>query len=103
VIDDEAAARKAMGAVVPGMSDVAVDDGGLHQTPTLDCQFVLAGEIELIVDDGNSTTLRPGDVAVIDGVAHAWRNNGDQLAVLLGAFYGVAERAKPGPAASREA
>lgn len=92
VVDDEAADRKAMEAVVPGMSDVDVDDGGLHRTPTLDCQFVLSGEIDLIVADGNSTTLRPGDFAVIDGVAHAWRNNGDQPSVLLGAFYGVSER-----------
>jgi cupin domain len=90
-VDDEAAARKQTEAVVPGMSDVAVDEDGLHTTATIDCQFVLSGEIELIAGDGKSTTLRPGDLAVVDGVAHAWRNNGDAPCALLGAFCGVVE------------
>jgi quercetin dioxygenase-like cupin family protein len=80
-----------MEAIVPGMSDVAVDGDGLHRTPTIDCQYVLSGEIELIIEDGKTTTLGPGDLAVVDGVPHAWRNDGDQPCVLLGIFYGVAQ------------
>jgi mannose-6-phosphate isomerase-like protein (cupin superfamily) len=91
VIDDETAARKTMEAVVPGMSEVAVDENGLHRTPTIDCQFILSGEIEFIVDDGKSTTLRSGDVVIVDGVAHAWRNDSDAPCVLLGVFCGLSE------------
>ncbi len=43
-----------------------------HRTDTVDYDCVLAGEAELLLDDG-SVTLRPGDCAVLPGVAHQWR------------------------------
>jgi mannose-6-phosphate isomerase-like protein (cupin superfamily) len=95
-IDDEAAAREAMEAVVPGMANVAVDASGLHRTATIDFQYVLAGEVEFVVDDGKATTLRPGDLVVVDGAAHGWRNRSDRPCVLLGMFYGLAASASDG-------
>jgi mannose-6-phosphate isomerase-like protein (cupin superfamily) len=94
-VEDEAAALEQMEAVVPGMAAVAVDAAGLHATPTLDCQVVLVGAVELVVDDGESTTLGPGDVVVVDGVAHAWRNHGEDPCVLLGVFCGASKRDQP--------
>jgi mannose-6-phosphate isomerase-like protein (cupin superfamily) len=43
----------------------------MHATPTLDVICVIAGEVRLVLDDGE-TTLRPGHVVIQRGTAHAW-------------------------------
>ncbi|WP_156686893.1 cupin domain-containing protein [Mycobacterium sp. Marseille-P9652] len=54
-----------------------------HHTDTIDFDVVLAGSVELILDDG-AHTLTAGDSAVITGVDHGWRAgpNGCRLNVL---------------------
>jgi uncharacterized cupin superfamily protein len=44
----------------------------MHQTNTVDFDIVVAGSVELILDDGTHL-LETGDCAVITGVDHAWR------------------------------
>lgn len=44
----------------------------MHWTRTLDLDTVLAGSIELVLDEG-SVLLEPGDCAVVAGVRHGWR------------------------------
>jgi len=44
----------------------------MHHTDTIDFDVVLAGSVELILDDGGYL-LTVGDSAVVTGVDHAWR------------------------------
>lgn len=47
----------------------------MHRTVSLDYGVVLEGEVELILDSGETRLLRRGDVAIQRGTNHAWRNN----------------------------
>lgn len=46
----------------------------MHRTVSLDYGVVLEGEIELILDSGETRVLKRGDVAVQRGTNHAWKN-----------------------------
>ncbi|KAL1965787.1 hypothetical protein VTN77DRAFT_5108 [Rasamsonia byssochlamydoides] len=46
----------------------------MHRTVSLDYGVVLEGEVELILDGGESRILKRGDVAVQRGTNHAWKN-----------------------------
>lgn len=68
------------GIVVPGGSVLRIVDlrpGGespMHRTVSLDYGVVLEGEIELVLDSGESRVMKRGDVAVQRGTNHLWRN-----------------------------
>lgn len=51
---------------------------GMHQTATIDIITVLEGELWLLLDSGDETALRPGDMVVQRGTVHAWRNRADE-------------------------
>jgi quercetin dioxygenase-like cupin family protein len=51
----------------------------MHRTETIDYVIVLAGEIDMDMDD-STVTLRAGDVMVQRGTNHAWANRSDQPA-----------------------
>ena len=60
--------------------------GRMHRTDTLDIIFVLAGEIDMELDDGAEVHLDTGDVMVQQGTNHAWWNRGTEtcrLAIAL--------------------
>ncbi|KAH7073286.1 hypothetical protein FB567DRAFT_537438 [Paraphoma chrysanthemicola] len=46
----------------------------MHRTVSLDYGVVLEGEIELVLDSGETRTMTRGDVAIQRGTMHAWRN-----------------------------
>lgn len=46
----------------------------MHRTKSLDYGVVLEGEMEMILDSGESKILKRGDVAVQRGTNHAWKN-----------------------------
>ncbi|KAK5737249.1 hypothetical protein LTR17_006861 [Elasticomyces elasticus] len=46
----------------------------MHRTVSLDLVVVLEGEIELVLDSGETRLLRLGDQCVQRGTMHAWRN-----------------------------
>ncbi|KAJ5094760.1 hypothetical protein N7456_010621 [Penicillium angulare] len=46
----------------------------MHRTVSLDYGVVLEGEVELILDSGETRLLKRGDVAVQRGTNHAWKN-----------------------------
>lgn len=46
----------------------------MHRTVSLDYGVVLEGEVELVLDSGETRLMRRGDVAVQRGTNHAWRN-----------------------------
>ena len=46
----------------------------MHRTISLNYNFVVQGEVELILDSGETRQLKPGDMAVQRAINHAWRN-----------------------------
>ncbi|MBJ9698537.1 cupin domain-containing protein [Burkholderia cenocepacia] len=50
----------------------------MHRTLSADYCFVLSGELELVLDSGQTVTLRKGDAVVQRGTNHAWRNSGNE-------------------------
>jgi hypothetical protein len=48
----------------------------MHHTDTVDLDLVVAGSVELILDDG-AHPLEAGDTAVVTGVDHSWRTGPD--------------------------
>lgn len=68
------------GIVIPGGSVLRIVDirpGGespMHRTVSLDYGVVLEGEIELVLDSGESRIMKRGDVSVQRGTNHLWKN-----------------------------
>jgi quercetin dioxygenase-like cupin family protein len=48
----------------------------VHRSITADYGYVVSGEVELILDNDKTVTLRAGDTFVQRGTLHAWRNPG---------------------------
>ncbi|KAF2152845.1 hypothetical protein K461DRAFT_293165 [Myriangium duriaei CBS 260.36] len=46
----------------------------MHRTVSLDYGVVLFGEIELVLDSGETKIMKQGDVCIQRGTMHAWRN-----------------------------
>ncbi|KAK0642034.1 hypothetical protein B0T16DRAFT_462054 [Cercophora newfieldiana] len=46
----------------------------MHRTISLDYGVVLEGEVELILDSGETRILRRGDICIQRATMHAWRN-----------------------------
>ena len=46
----------------------------MHRTVSLDYGVVVEGEVELILDSGETRILKRGDVCVQRATMHAWRN-----------------------------
>lgn len=71
----------------PGGSRFVVIDyppgntGTMHRTETIDYIVVLAGEIDMVMDD-STVTLRAGDTMIQRGTNHAWFNRGTENARL---------------------
>ncbi|RTL68631.1 MAG: cupin domain-containing protein [Pseudonocardiaceae bacterium] len=60
---------------LPIPADAAVDPTvGMHATQTVDLGSVLSGEVTLVLESGEEIALQSGDVFVLEGVPHAWRN-----------------------------
>ncbi|KAF4973926.1 hypothetical protein FZEAL_9112 [Fusarium zealandicum] len=53
---------------LPGMPTI------WHRTLSLDYGVLIFGELELLLDSGESRLLKPGDLVVQRGTEHAWRN-----------------------------
>jgi quercetin dioxygenase-like cupin family protein len=49
----------------------------MHRTVSLDYGVVIEGEVELVLDSGETRVLKRGDVAIQRGTMHAWRNLSD--------------------------
>lgn len=71
---------------------------GFHKTPTVDAILMVSGQLSLELD-GDTRTLNAGDVAILNGVRHRWRNPGAEDAtlfcVMIGAHHGAPSPAAP--------
>ncbi len=63
---------------------VSIDDRApdLHQSDTVDIEFVLSGKIDIVLEGGATQTLVPGTCIVMGGIMHAWRNHYDEPCVV---------------------
>ncbi len=50
----------------------------MHRTDSINYAVVLSGEIDMELDDGQTVSLKPGDLVVQRGTIHAWVNHGPQ-------------------------
>jgi quercetin dioxygenase-like cupin family protein len=46
----------------------------MHRTVSLDYGVVMHGEIELVLDSGETRLMKQGDICIQRGTMHAWRN-----------------------------
>lgn len=76
-----------LGAADGAPADIPWEEDGMHRTDTTDFVLLLQGELVLTVDRGVERTLLPGEVVVMAGARHAWRNDSDKEAVV--AFFMV--------------
>jgi quercetin dioxygenase-like cupin family protein len=53
-----------------------------HRTDSIDYAVVMAGEIDMELDDGKSVHLKAGDVLVQRGTIHNWVNRGTAPCVI---------------------
>lgn len=80
--------------------------GKMHRTETVDYVIVMAGEVEMELDD-STITMKAGDVLVQRGTNHAWHNRGTVPAriafVLMDAQpLGIGHALKAGESASHK-
>ena len=73
------------GTVLPDLAERMRSGGGrgMHDTPTVDVVHLLAGELVMELDHGETVRLIAGDSVVQNGTRHSWRNPGSVSATLL--------------------
>ena len=54
----------------------------MHKTDSIDYIILLKGDVTLILDE-DEIDVKPFDTVVQRGTNHAWRNNGDEPALLI--------------------
>jgi quercetin dioxygenase-like cupin family protein len=80
----DAAAAFAFNAV--GAAHCRVDTARhpmMHKTASLDVIVLVKGEVDLLLDDGEATALKPGDVVIQRATNHGWVNRGEETALLV--------------------
>ena len=85
-----------LGAAEGGRNDIPWEEDGMHRTDTTDLVLVMQGELVLTVDNGVERTLHAGDVAVMAGARHAWRNDSDGETVVAFFMTGATRQAEAG-------
>jgi ketosteroid isomerase-like protein len=90
---EQKAARNIDGFLEHG--DLTQDDVmiGMHVTDTIDHDIILSGQLTLILDSGEYV-LGPGDAVIMRGDRHAWRNDGDEPALMAAATVSTEPSAK---------
>jgi mannose-6-phosphate isomerase-like protein (cupin superfamily) len=81
------------GTVLPDLAERMRSGGGrgMHATPTVDVVHVLAGELVMELDHGQTVRLGTGDTVVQNGTRHGWRNPGAVPATLILLVVGATE------------
>jgi hypothetical protein len=59
-----------------------LDSSHIHATTTLDIDFIISGQVDLLLEDG-SITCGPGDFVVLPGVKHGWRAGPEGVTILF--------------------
>jgi len=64
------------------------DDPSMHATDTIDYEIILSGKVDMELPGGKVRTLQPGDLLVMGGVPHAWKNHYDEDCVYVAVTIG---------------
>lgn len=67
----------------PNMEVGHEGDAAMHASDTIDYEVVISGKVDLELPGGKVRTLVPGDLLVMAGVPHAWRNPYDEDCVYV--------------------
>lgn len=68
----------------PTMTGIGHDgDPAMHASDTIDYEVVISGKVDLELPGGKKRTLGPGDLLVMGGVPHAWKNPYDEDCVYI--------------------
>ncbi|WP_063129696.1 cupin domain-containing protein [Nocardia fusca] len=68
----------------PSMAGTGDDgDPNMHASDTIDYEVVISGKVDLELPGGKVRTLGPGDLLVMGGVPHAWKNPYDEDCVYI--------------------
>lgn len=82
--ETEAAAAFAFGAVGAGHCRVdTTRHPMMHKTASLDVIILVKGSVDMLLDDGEAESLKPGDVIIQRATNHAWVNKGHETALLV--------------------
>jgi hypothetical protein len=82
--DREAKAAFAFAAC--GASAARVDTSRhpmMHKTETLDVIILVKGDVDLLLDEGEARSMKPGDVVIQRATNHAWVNRGRETALFV--------------------
>ncbi|MDZ7628150.1 MAG: cupin domain-containing protein [Parvularculaceae bacterium] len=88
-------AQAAFGFAACGASHARVDTRRhpmMHKTQTLDAIILVRGEVDLLLDDGEAQSLKPGDVVIQRATNHAWVNRGKETALLVAVLINAGQR-----------
>lgn len=83
---EEKEAAAAMGFAAIGASHCRIDTArhpAMHKTDSLDVIILVKGAVDLLLDDGEATSLKPGDVVIQRATNHAWVNHQKETALLV--------------------
>lgn len=83
---EELEAAAAFGFGVVGASHCRVDTARgpmMYKTASLDVIVLVKGEVDLLLDDGDAASLKPGDVVIQRATNHGWVNHGPETALLV--------------------
>ncbi len=68
------------------------DNPGMHTTDTVDCIYIVTGEVWLELDDGAEKKLQAGDTLIQNGTRHAWHNRGANACTMISCSIGAERR-----------
>lgn len=69
-------------------------DPAMHASKTIDYDVVISGKVDMELPGGKVHTLVPGDLLVMTGVSHAWKNPYDEDCVFVAVTIGFNEGAR---------
>lgn len=59
------------------------DTPGMHTSDTIECTYVISGEICCELDDGEEFVLQERDFNVMNGTRHAWTNKSNEPVTMM--------------------
>lgn len=71
------------------LAEFSTERPGLHRTDTVDVDVILQGRMTLEMEDGTTIELQEGDVVIVNGTLHSWRNDHDMPATVLSTVVGA--------------
>jgi len=91
----EREAEAAFGFAACGAAHARVDTARhpmMHKTNSLDAIIVVKGKVDLLLDDSEAQSLKPGDVVIQRATNHAWVNCGEETALLVAILINSSEK-----------